>query len=196
MAYPKEEIGIDAVIEAYKSLRSFAGIAKPNTTPTPFVVTSNGAAGAPFNIQHIDLATSGGEIRGDAFTVNNDGTITVNKSMFAASVSLLMIATTSFADSVVVGIGIGNETQIPTTPGNQVGENCVSRFRCSRSGLLTGAEVTWDMHVTPVGKATTEVEVFGLKAGDKIFPVVWTQEADDATLNVVDLIFTVEEISV
>lgn len=185
----------EQIIDAYKALRSFAGIAMPTSTQTQFTVVSNGS-GAPYNIMHLDFATDGGEVRGNSFTANSDSTITVNKDMFAAVVSLNMIARFSSNDNVVVGIGIGNPAQIPQLPGQQAGENYVSRFRCARVGDGSGDEVTWDLHVTPVGKSTTDIDVYGLKAGDKIFPVVWTQEGDNAQLDVEELIFTVEEISV
>lgn len=184
------------VINIYRSLRSFAGISLPAGTTPAFNVVSNGAAGEPYNIMHLNSATDGGEIRGTAFSANNDGTISVNKAMFAASVVINFTALCPFTDSVEIGVGIGNPASIPTTPGVQVGENYVSRFRCARSGNVSGAEVTWDLNVKPVGKSTTEIEVNGLKVGDKIFPVIWTQEADDASLTINELIFTVEEISV
>lgn len=183
------------IIDAYESLRSFSGIAKPLGT-TEFTVQSDGNTAPPYLIQHLNLATGGGEVRGTAFTSNTDGTITVNKDMFAASVNINMIARFATSDNVVVGIGIGDPTQIPNLPGSQVGENYVSRFRCARVGNGSGDEVTWDLYVAPVGKSTTDVEVNGLKVGDRIFPVIWTQEADSASLKVEELIFTVEEISV
>ncbi|EKZ9178126.1 hypothetical protein RFA54_001581 [Vibrio vulnificus] len=182
------------IIQAYKSLRSFAGIAMTTQVqPVQFTVVSGGAGAT--NIMHLNIADSGGEVRGNAFTGNSDGTITVNKSMFAAVVNICAIARFASNDNVVVGIGIGDPLQIPSSPGVQVGENYVSRFRCARVGDGSGDEVTWDLHATPVGKSTTAIEVFGLKQGDKVFPVIWTQEADDALIEISELIFTVEEIS-
>lgn len=183
------------IIQAYKSLRSFSGIAMtPQAQPIQFSVVSGGAGST--NIMHFNLADSGGEVRGKSFKANTDGTITVNKSMFAAVVNICAIAKFASNDNVVIGIGIGDPLQIPSSPGVQIGENYVSRFRCARVGDGSGDEVTWDLHATPVGKSTTEIEIFGLKSGDKIFPVIWTQELDDALIEVTELIFTVEEISV
>lgn len=190
-----KSVSSQQIIEIYKQLRSFAGISMPSNTTTTFNVVSNGEV-PPYNIMHLDFATIGGEVRGSGFTANADSTISVNKDMFAAVVNINMIARFSSSDNVVVGIGIGDPSQIPQLAGQQVGENYVSRFRCARVGDGSGDEVTWDLHVTPVGKSTTDIDVYGLKAGDKIFPVVWTQERDNATLNVEELIFTVEEISV
>ncbi|QAY01968.1 hypothetical protein VpaJT1_39 [Vibrio phage VpaJT_1] len=180
----------------YRALRSFAGIAIPAGTNPVFNVVSEGTAGAPYNIMHLNIATEGGEIRGNAFVANTDGTLTANRDMFGISVCLNAVATFPGTDNVVVGIGIGDPTAIPTTPGTQVGENYVSRFRCAREGSGSGDEVTWDLNVQPVGKSTTMVEIYGVKLGDKIFPVIWTQEADDSSVTFNELIFTIEEISV
>lgn len=180
----------------YRAVKSFSGIALPAGTSPTFLVVSQGSVGPPYNIMHFNEATEGGEIRGTSFTANTDGTISVNKDMFAASVCLNSVGTFAGSDNVVVGIGIGDPTAIPTTPGAQVGENYVSRFRCAREGSGSGDETTWDLSATPVGKSTTGVEIFGLKQGDKIFPVIWTQEADNASVDVGELIFTVEEISI
>lgn len=183
------------IIDAYRSLRSFAGISKPSGT-IQFNVPSDGNSQPPYPIVHLNVATQGGEIRGSAFTANSDGTITANKSMFAVIVNINMIARFSSNDNVVVGIGIGDPNSIPSSPGSQVLENYVSRFRCARVGDGSGDEVTWDLYVSPVGKSTTDVQVNGIKSGDKIFPVIWTQESDSAQLSIEELIFTVEEISV
>lgn len=190
------EVTEERFLDVYRKFRSFAAIAIPELTQVEFTVVSNGVAGAPYNIMHIPSATEGGEVRGDAFTANSDGTISIKKDMFACSVCLNAVALTASNDNVVIGIGIGDPAQIPTTPGSQVGENYVSRFRCAREGSGVGDEITWDLTVSPVGKSTTELQVFGLKEGDKIFPVIWTQEADNAVMQIRELIFTVEEISI
>lgn len=182
------------VIALYAQLRSFAGIAKPNLTPQNVNLPS--ASGGNYSIQHIALATSGGTIRGDAFTVNADGTITANRNMFAVSVTCMMAGTWDNTDNIVLGIGIGNPAQIPNQPGVQVGENYVSRFRDGSVGLGNSRECVLATPYEPIGKSTTELDVYGVKAGDKIFPVMWTQESDPATVAVRDLIFTIQEISV
>ncbi|KQA29528.1 hypothetical protein F546_05295 [Vibrio paracholerae 877-163] len=121
----------------------------------------------------------------------------------------LMIARFSSNDNVVVGLALETQiqyqahqalrfsgSQVLRFSGSQVLENYVSRFRCARIGDGSGDEVTWDLYVSPVGKSTTDVQVNGIKSGDKIFPVIWTQESDSAQLSIEELIFTVEEISV
>lgn len=183
----------DQVIKLYAELRSFAGMAKPNLTPQSISLPP--ASGANYSIQHVALATAGGEIRGDAFTVNNDGTITANRSMFAVAVTCMMVGTWGNNDNIVLGIGIGNPAQIPTQPGVQVGENYVSRFRDGSVGRGGTRECVLATPYEPVGKSTTSVNVYGVKAGDKLFPVMWTQETDAAAVSVIDLIFTVQEIS-
>lgn len=184
----------DQVIELYAQLRSFAGMAKPNLTPQPINLPP--AVGGNYSIQHVALATSGGEIRGDAFTVNNDGTITANRSMFAVSVSCMMVGTWANTDNIVLGVGIGNPAQIPTLPGVQVGENYVSRFRDGAVGQGAARECVLSTPYEPVGKSTTEINIYGVKSGDGLFPVMWTQEPDSAGVSVIDLIFTVQEIAV
>lgn len=194
--YPSRVGGLNAseVIALYASLRSFAGIAKPNLTPQ--TVTLPAATGGNYSIQHVALATSGGTIRGNAFTVNTDGTITANRNMFAVSVACMMVATWGNADNIVLGIGIGNPDQIPSRPGVQVGENYVSRFRDGSVGQGGARECVLATPYEPVGKSTTKLDVYGVKAGDKLFPVAWTQESDSASVSVIDLIFTAQEISI
>lgn len=182
------------VIALYSQLRSFAGIGKTNLTPQN--VTLPSASGGNYSIQHLALATEGGVIRGGAFTVNTDGTITSNKDMFAVAVTCMMVGTWDGTDNIVLGIGIGNPAQIPTQPGVQVGENYVSRFRDGSVGQGSSRECVLATPYEPVGKSTTELNVYGVKAGDKLFPVMWTQESDSATVSVRDLIFTVQEISI
>lgn len=184
------------VIEAYKELRSFAAISYDNVNPTSFTVTSSGAEGPPYNIQHLDLASAGGEVRGSAFTANSDGTISVNKDMFACSVDMLLVGNLSISDNVVLGVCVGSPSSIPNEPGVVSSGSYVSRFRYNSKGEGINRETTWLISAQPIGKSTTELEINGLKAGDKIFPVLWTQESSDASLFVVDLIMSVEEISV
>lgn len=182
------------VIALYSELRSFAGIAKPNLTPQNINLPS--ASGSNYSIQHVALATAGGVVRGGSFTVNNDGTITANKNMFAVAVTCMMVGTWDNTDNIVLGIGIGDPAQIPSQPGIQVGENYVSRFRDGSVGQGNARECVLATPYEPVGKSTTELDVYGVNAGDKLFPVMWTQETDAAAVSVRDLIFTVQEISI
>lgn len=184
-----------AVVSVYRKLRSFAGIAKPNLTPNQISLPGVTTQGQ-FHIVHANMATSGGEIRGSDFSVNQDGTITANKNMFAVAVTCMMVGTWDVNDTVVLGIGIGSPTQIPTRPGIEVGANYVSRFRFGGTGLGANREVTLATPYEPVGKSTTSIDVNGIHAGDKLFPVLWTQETDAATISIIDLIFTVQEISI
>ncbi len=183
------------VLDIYRDIRSFAAIAKPDTTPSSISLPGVSAPGQ-FHIVHLNKAIAGGEIRGDGFTANADGTITANRDMFAMSVTCMMIGTWDVNDNVVLGIGIGDPLQIPSQPGVQVGDNYVSRFRFDAVGQGGSRQVTLATPYEPVGKSTTELSQFGVKTGDRIFPVLWTQETDSATVNVHDVIFTVQEISV
>lgn len=182
------------VLDLYAELRSFAGIAKPN--PTPQNITLPAASGATYSIQHVSLATGGGEVRGSAFTAGTDGTITVNRDLFAVSVTCMMVGSWDNTDNIVLGIGIGDPAQIPTQPGVQIGENYVSRFRDGSVGQGGAREVVLSTPYEPVGKSTTEVNIYGVKSGDRLFPVMWTQESDSAQVSIRDLIFTVQSISV
>ena len=188
------EISEQQFISVYSSIRSSSGLSRTVGQDDSFTVVSNGA-GAPYNIMHLNVANVAGDIRGEAFTANTDGTITVNKDMYAALVIVNLVAKFAKSDHVVVGIGVGDPTAIPQNPGEQVGENFVSRFRSASVGEGNGSEVSFELSVLPVGKSTTAPEVNGLKAGDKIFPVIWTQEADNSQLSISELLFLVEEIS-
>lgn len=188
------EISEQQFISVYSSIKSSSGLSRTVGPDDSFTVVSNGA-GAPYNIMHLNVANVAGDIRGDAFTANTDGTVTVNKDMYAALVIVNLVARFAVSDHVVVGIGVGDPASIPQNPGEQVGENFVSRFRCASVGEGNSDEVSFDLNVLPVGKSTTGVEVNGLKVGDKIFPVIWTQEADNSQLSISELLFVVEEIS-
>lgn len=181
------------VIDIYKSLRSFAGIAKPNGAPVG--VNLPAAVGADYDIQHLTVATVGGEIRGEAFEVGPNY-ITATRDMFAVSVTCMLVGTWANSDNTVLGIGIGDPLAIPSQPGVDVAGNYVSRFRDSAAGQGNNREVTLATPYEPVGKSTTEIDVYGIKAGDKLFPVAWTQETDANSISIIDLIFTVQEISI
>lgn len=198
MAYPKDISTRGDVIDIYRSLRSFSGIALPDPENTTVAVTLPLSAGdGTFNIIHLSAATEGGDIRGDSFTVNNDGTISCNKDMFAIAVTCYAKCEFGQNENIVLGIGIGDPAQIPNKPGLQVGENYVSRFEFSTFGGGNNKPVSLVTPYKPVGKSTTEIEIYGVKVGDKIFPTMYTTEtAANVNLNLLDLIFTVEEISV
>lgn len=184
------------VIDIYKSFRSFSGIAMP-VGVTQSIELPAAASESSFSILHLPFATEGGEIRGDAFTANSDGTITCNKDMFAISVTCYANLEYVSSKNVVVGIGIGDPLQIPTFPGNQVGENYVSRFQFSSYGNGINKPITTTLTVEPVGKSTTQIEQFGVKSGDKIFPTIYTTNSPASVdVDVKDLIFTIQEISV
>lgn len=186
------------IIDAYKSLRSFAGLALSDPLNTTVAITLPAAnVNGTYTIIHLAVATEGGEVRGTAFTTNSDGTITCNKDMFAVSVTCYAKAEYGTNSDVVLGIGIGNPSQIPNKPGLQVGENYVSRFQYSSFGRGNNRPVTLLTPYEPVGKSTTEINVNGVKAGDKLFPVMWTTDTGGSvSLNLTDLIFTVQEISI
>lgn len=188
------EISEQQFVSVYSSIKSSSALSRAVGPDDAFTIVSNGA-GAPYNIMHLNVANVAGDIRGESFTANADGTITVNKDMFSVLVVVSLVAKFAISDHIVVGIGVGDPSSIPQNPGEQVGENFVSRFHCSGVGEGNSDEVSFEMNVFPVGKATTEIEVNGLKVGDKIFPVIWTQEADNAQLSISELLFVVEEIS-
>lgn len=198
MSYPKGVYTRGDVIDIYRSLRSFSGIALPDPENTTVAVTLPLSPGdGTFNIIHLNAATEGGDIRGDGFTVNNDGTITSDKDMFAVAVTCYAKCEFGQNENVVLGIGIGDPTQIPNKPGLQIGENYVSRFEFSTFGGGNNKPISLVTPYKPVGKSTTQIEVYGIKTGDKIFPTMYTTETSaNVSLILQDLIFTIEEISV
>lgn len=183
----------DDILAAYRALSSFAVIAIPSLTTGLLTLP---AGGNPYTIVHAAIATESGEVRGTGLIANTDGTLTATRDMFGVRVTCTLVGFLPTTDTIVVGIGIGDPENIPGAPGVQEGENYVSRLRCSRTGTGSTREITWDFSVSPVGKSTTDTDVYGIKAGDKIFPVVWTTENDDAELQIAELIFAVEELVV
>lgn len=149
---------------------------------------------ANVNIAHVNMNQVADTFRGSILTANTDGTITVNVDVLALKVTCMAVCRYATNDNVVMGIGIGDPSVLPTAPGTSTGTlpegTYVSRFRDASKGEGTTRSVTLQTPYFPVGKTRT----LGAKAGDKLFVTMWTEEVDDASVIIDDLIMAVEVI--
>lgn len=143
------------------------------------------------DVVHLDVATESGVITGSSFTVGSDGYITANRDMFGVAVSAILIGSYGNNDSLSFGVAIGDPSAIPTVPGTSNGECYLSRLRDQLPGKGSERDVTLNPPYEIYGSNTTEG--IGVKSGDKIFPVMWTDEGTPVSVTVSDLIFIITE---
>lgn len=150
---------------------------------------------ASVNMLHLSLANLPANFSGTFLTANNDGTITVNNNVLAFKITCMAVCRYPTSDNIVLGIGIGDPTTLPTAAGTSTGTlpagTYASRFRDASKGEGTARTVTLQTPYFPVGK-TREL---GAQAGDKVFAIMWTEETDNASVVFDDLIFAVEVIT-
>ncbi len=177
-------------------LDSTAGITLDRSLSEAARTVSLTAATAVDNVSmvHLDFVALPSAYGTKYITPNTDGTLTVTENVTALRITCMGICRYANADNVVLGIGIGDPAILPSAPGTSTDTlpagTYVSRFRDARKGQGSNHSVTLKTPYFPVGK---ELELSAL-AGDKIFPVMWTEEGDGASVKVDDFIFVVEAI--
>lgn len=130
-------------------------------------------------------------IEGDAFTVNLDGSITCNYDMGLIEVSCMVKARYSSSDTANLGVGIGDPLNLPTVTGvTNASGTYVSRFVDSKRGEGTTRNQTMALNYFAVGKSQT-IAAF---AGDKIFPVLWTEGSGAVSIICKDFIFAIKAV--
>lgn len=141
---------------------------------------------------HVDIANLADLFRGDSLTPNADGTITVNRDIQALGVTSMCTARYASNTTVVFGICIGDPSALPTLSGTSTDTlpngTYLSRYLDSERGEGTNRQVTFQTPYYPVSKTG----IIGAKEGDKVFPVMWTQENAATEVIIDELIFTVE----
>jgi hypothetical protein len=141
------------------------------------------------NMSHISIAKLAGSVSiGTGISVNTvNGTFNVLKDLEFIEITVMARALFANADNIVLGIGVGDPTDLPILAGTQtVGGTYVSRFIDAHRGEGANREVTFQLPYFPVGRAAS----LAASSGDELFLVGWTEETDDATVTFNDIIFT------
>jgi hypothetical protein len=200
---PSQLLTESGAISAWRSLNSLAATAKSdNPQLHPFTIpASEGYVDWEYSMVPLILTEmAGGEVRGEAFTVRDQGVIACNKDMYAVEVELIMVGNWPTNRNVVIGVGIGDIHYLSSgdvlLPGEEGLPVYISRFIAASAGRGDNRDVTLSISAQPVGRSTTDIEVSGVKAGDLIFPVIYAEEDTPTGITVKDLIFVVREISV
>lgn len=141
----------------------------------------------------------GGEVRGDAFRVLERSFIECRKDMYAVAVELIMVGSWPANRNIVICVGVGEPQYLAgnaVTPGEDGLPVYISRFVSAGAGRGNNRDVTLSVSAQPVGRGTTELNVFGVRAGDILFPVIYAEEDTNTLIQIKDLIFVVREISI
>jgi hypothetical protein len=169
-------VAVPADAEASRTL-VLPGTADPSVSITPVVM--------PF-VRTTDL------FRGSLLTPNTDGTITVNADVGPFVVTCMAITRYPSNVVVVLGVGVGDPSVLPSLPGTSTAAlpagTFLSRFRDIQRGEGITRQNTLQAPYFLVGKTT----LIGAKAGDKIFPVMWNLEITSSTVILDDVIFAIE----
>lgn len=141
---------------------------------------------------HLTLPNVPDLFRGDSLTPNTDGTITVNRDVLALAVTCMCTARFPLNSNVNVGICIGDPATMPSMTGQSTEAlpdgTYLSRFYDATRGEGTTRQVTFQTPYYPVSKTG----LIGAKQGDKVFPVMWTQENAATQVIIDEMIFSVE----
>jgi hypothetical protein len=144
-------------------------------------------------------STEVGEIRGKAFSVQDDGTVLFNKDMYGVSVDLLLVGNWAKDAHISIGVGVGDPRALRDTvlmPGEPGGPVYISRFTASSTGNGDGRDTTLSVTAQPVGRTSTDIHDVGVHMGDRIFPVIWAEETAPTPIQVKDFLFVLREITV
>lgn len=139
------------------------------------------------------------KIRGRQFRGRGDGTVECMKDMYAVSVDLVLVGNWEPSTHVMVGIGIGDPSELEWTV-THAGENVqavyISRFIASSTGKGHGRDTTVNINAQPVGRLALNLGEHGVRAGDRIFPVIYIEDTVAKQIQIKDLVFVVREISI
>lgn len=139
------------------------------------------------------------KIRGRQFRGRGDGTIECLKDMYAVSVDLVLVGNWEPSANIMVGIGIGDPAALEgtvTLAGEEGQAVYISRFIASSAGKGYGRDTTVNIHAQPVGRLALNLGEYGVRAGDKIFPVIYVEDIVATQIQIKDLVFVVKEISI
>lgn len=192
----------NGVKRVWSSLNSMAAVAKgDNPGLNAFIVPESPMyAEWEYNMLPISISSMvGGEVRGEAFRVRESGFIECRKDMYAVAVELILVGNWPANKNIVVGIGVGDPYYLTGNimmPGEDNLPAYISRFVAAGAGRGDNRDVTLSVSAQPVGRGTTELNVFGVRDGDMLFPVIYAEEDTNTLIQIKDVIFVVREISV
>lgn len=175
-------------------LESAAGISLDRSLSEAARTVVLPAATAVDNVSmvHVDIAQIPAAYGTKYITPNSDGTLTITADVTALRVTSMAVCRYPTNTNIVLGVGIGDPSVLPTEAGTSTdvlpAGTYVSRFRDAGNGRGTNRTTTLKTPYFPVGKQLT----LAAQAGDKIFPVMWTEEATDASVIIDDLIYVIE----
>lgn len=180
------------LVEKYKAIFSHAAA---NKTTAGAVSRTIQPSTGPGLITPLDISSILGEgsvIRGEGITFDQlNKWFVAGLPMYAVSVSMFVTAGWANNASVTLGIGVGNPALLPNVQGQVVSGSYISRFKDTQSGRGTTRPNTFKFNFSLVGKATSDPETIGIELGDKIFPVMWTEELTAQTVEIHDIILSV-----
>lgn len=180
------------LVEKYKQIFSHAAGSKTSSGPVSKVIQPSTGAGliTPLNIS--DLIGEGNIIRGEGIEFDSfNKWFVAGLPMYAVSISMFVTAAWANNASVSLGLGLGNPLILPNTQGQIVSGSYISRFKDTQTGRGTTRPNTFKFNFSLVGKAGSDPESIGVNLGDKIFPVMWTEEISAQTVEIQDLIISV-----
>lgn len=139
----------------------------------------------------IPFVTVTEDIKGSLFTANPLGYIDVNADVGLIEISCEAKGRYVSNDSLILGVGIGNPATLPSLAGvNPNATTYVSRFSNTKRGEGTNRTQSLSINSFAFGRG----QIVGGKTGDKIFPVLWTEQALAVSVIISDLIFVVKSI--
>lgn len=180
------------LVEKYKQIFSHAAGSKISTGPVSKVIQPSTGVGliTPLNIS--DVLGEGNVIRGEGIEFDSlNKWFVAGLPMYAVSISMFVTAAWANNATVSLGIGLGDPTVLPNTQGQIVSGSYISRFKDTQSGRGTSRPNTFKFNFSLVGKAGSDPESIGVDLGDKIFPVMWTEEISAQTVDIYDVILSV-----
>lgn len=186
-------VTVQDVLNAYNELASTASIYQSSPLALKLQTAPSPVGDNDYRMVAMTQGDQGGVTRGAGFVIDPTSKyIVATRDMFAIDVTFYCTAQWGEGDSLCVGVGIGNHTQLPQYAGQDVvGKAYVSRFHDEKVGKAN-RQNTMKVSQRPVGRNT--FNGLGVKQGDKIFPVMWRTDGSQGTIQIYDLIMSVTEI--
>lgn len=184
-------VSTSQVVSAIDSVRAQAGLSKTYVAGTPTTVSAPASGTISALSDVVDISSI---FQGDAFAVDSTtGFLVAQRDMRATVATLSVIADVTNGETVAFGFGIGDPDNIPSSPGSASGNNYVSRFYGSHTGVLSNRKTSYSISGDPMGR-DGGMSGIGISEGDLIFPVIWSEETSAVDVDIYDFIMSLEEI--
>lgn len=180
------------LVEKYKQIFSHAAGSKTAIGPLSRVIQPSAGPGLITPLDISSVLGEGNIIRGEGIEFDElNKWFVAGLPMYAVSISMFVTAAWANNATVSLGMGLGDPTVLPNTQGQIVSGSYISRFKDTQSGRGTSRPNTFKFNFSLVGKAGSDPESIGVDLGDKIFPVMWTEEISAQTVDIYDVILSV-----